>query len=80
MLLFVWINDLSVFRKLNSLKDSIKDRVIQVTGKRRGSGPNYQQLPRDEMEAEQSLGLELGLGGLGGLRRSTLVDDTDGIV
>jgi len=68
-------------RRLNSIKDSIKDKVIQATGKRRGSGPNYQQLPRDEMEADQSLGLELGIGGLSGLRRSALDDDDiEGIV
>jgi hypothetical protein len=55
----------------------LKEKVIRVSsvqlggsGGRRGStgsGAQYQQLARDEQEADQSLGLELGIGGIGGI-------------
>jgi Cu+-exporting ATPase len=60
-------------RQLMSIKDGLKETVKQVS-RRRSGGQQYQQLARDEQEADQSLGLELGLGGMGGLvsaRRSS---------
>lgn len=63
--------------------DELRDKVSQAAGRghRRGSGTQYQQLARDESEADQSLGLELGIGGMGGLRLSALHEpDCDDVV
>lgn len=55
--------------KISEMKDSmIRVGASQLGGRRNsGSGVQYQQLARDEQEADQSLGLELGIGGIGGL-------------
>ncbi len=56
-------------RKISEMKDSmIRAGTARLGGRRSsGSGVQYQQLARDELEADQSLGLELGIGGIGGL-------------
>lgn len=45
----------------------MKDSMISGSRRSSGGGIQYQQLARDEHEADQSLGLELGIGGIGGL-------------
>lgn len=57
---------LLVFRTLTSIKDHIKESVGR-------GGRSYSQLPTDDLidDDDSTLGLELGLGGMGGLKSPT---------